>query len=136
MCPALPLPDTHAEETLQQVCEGTYEDVLWGSACNDEDEIWTQLNACQEGNVRASLVVQWLRLPFSAVGVCLIPGQGTKIPHAPGQLSLSCNRRICGKKLPASTKTPCSQINNFFFKKEGNGERNSASVLHEILHSD
>ena len=75
-------------------------------------------------------------LPVSAVGICLIPGQGTKIPHAPGQLSQSCNRRICRKKLPASTKTPCSQINNFFSKKKGNGERNSASVLSEILHHD
>ena len=33
------------------------------------------------------------------------------------------------------TKTPCSQINTFL-KKEGNGERNSALVLHEILLSD
>ena len=67
MHPALPLPDTHAEEILHQVCEGTYEDVLWGSACNDEDEIWTQLNACQEGNVRTSLVAQWLRLQWVSV---------------------------------------------------------------------
>ena len=75
-------------------------------------------------------------LPVSAVGICLIPGQETKIPHAPGQLSRSCNRRICRKKLPASTKTPCSQINNFF-KKRGKWwkefclglKRNTASWL-------
>ena len=40
--PALPLPDTHTEETFQQVCEGTYEDVLWDFMCKGKDEIGTQ----------------------------------------------------------------------------------------------
>lgn len=34
-------------------------------------------------NIGTSLALQWLRLHNSiAGGVCLIPGQGTKIPHA------------------------------------------------------
>ena len=37
----------------------------------------------QDGQVGASLVVQWLRLHASTVGIMgSIPGQGTKIPHA------------------------------------------------------
>ena len=42
------------------------------------------LTLCKiEAFVGTSLVVQWLGLHYStAGGSCLIPGQGTKIPHA------------------------------------------------------
>ena len=45
--------------------------------------------------VRTSLVGQWLinSLPCSAEDTGSIPGQGSKIPHSLGQLSLSCNER-------------------------------------------
>ena len=37
----------------------------------------------QENSLGTSLVVQWLRLQASTIGsMGLIPGQGTKIPHA------------------------------------------------------
>ena len=37
----------------------------------------------QDGQVGTSLVIQWLRLHASTVGIMgSIPGQGTKIPHA------------------------------------------------------
>ena len=42
-------------------------------------------------------------LPFNGWDVGSIPGQGTKIPHASGQLSLPVP--------PATTKTQHSQIN-------------------------
>ena len=37
--------------------------------------------------LETSLVVQWLRIPVNARDTGLIPGLGTKIPHAMGQLS-------------------------------------------------
>ena len=63
-----------------------------------------------------SLAVQWFRgfpchpvvkNPLSNAGdEGLIPGQGTKIPHALGQLTLC-----------AATRTPFRQINRYFFKR-------------------
>ena len=60
-------------------------------------------------------------LPSNAGGVGLIPGLGTKIPHAVGQISPHTTTRekperhkeetvCCNKKIPcAATKTQCSQ---------------------------
>lgn len=47
--------------------------MFWGSACNGKNEIWTQLNACQEGNKPCDFPggPGQLRLPFSAAGICL-----------------------------------------------------------------
>ena len=43
------------------------------------------MNNAIQGSQGTSLVVQWLRFHASNVeGVCSIPSQGTKIPHATG----------------------------------------------------
>ena len=43
----------------------------------------------EAGNLsQTSLVVQWLRIHLVMQGTVSIPGRGTKIPHASGQLSL------------------------------------------------
>ena len=47
--------------------------------------------------------------PSGAGDVVLIPGWGTEVPHASGQLSLHVAQKI----LCASTKTPHSQINKY-----------------------
>ena len=36
-------------------------------------------------------MVQWVNLPYNAGDASSIPGWGTKIPHAVGQLSPVCN---------------------------------------------
>ena len=41
-----------------------------------------RVNLCS--NLGTSLVVQWLRLRFQCWDVSLIPGGGTRIPHATG----------------------------------------------------
>ena len=54
-----------------------------------------------------------------------IPGQGTKIPHAVG-VTKPTRHRVCalqGKISRAATKTRCSQINKYFFKKEHLADR-------------
>ena len=51
-------------------------------------------------------------LPGIAGDTGLIPGWGTKIPHAAEQLSLSATTKI----LCAVTTTQCSQVNKYFFK--------------------
>ena len=67
-------------------------------------------------SIGTSLGVQGLRIcPSSAGDVGLIPGWGTEILHATGQLSplaITREKLECGNKesLHAATKTPCSQI--------------------------
>ena len=49
--------------------------------------------------------------PSNAGDMSLIPGQGTKIPHAPGQLSpraAATEASVKTKSQPAATKTQCS----------------------------
>jgi len=52
--------------------------------------------------------------PFNAGDAGSIPGQGTELPHAAGQLSLHTTTREparCSEKmLPATTETQSSQI--------------------------
>ena len=64
-----------------------------------------------------SLVVQGLRIHLPMQGAGSIPGQGTKIPHAVGQLSLSTAMReayvVQVEKSPrAVMKSQCSQNKN------------------------
>ena len=47
----------------------------------------TEVSQIFHGVQGTSLVVQWLRIRLPAQGTHWIPGQGTKIPHAIGQLS-------------------------------------------------
>ena len=54
------------------------------------------------------LVVQWLRIHLLMQGTVSIPGRGTKIPHASGQLSLHALEPELS--IPhAATKTRCNQ---------------------------
>ena len=60
-----------------------------------------------------SPAVQWLRIRPPVQGSGLIPSQGTKIPHASGQLSLCATAReprAVMKTLWAIAMTHCSQI--------------------------
>ena len=53
-------------------------------------------NAIQ-GSQGTSLVAQWLRFRASkAEGVCPIPAQGTKIPHATGMAKKVGGKRLLG----------------------------------------
>jgi len=52
---------------------------------------------------RTSLVVQQLRIYVPTHGTDLIPGQGTKIPHATEQLKTACpnQRSLCATSAPS-----------------------------------
>ena len=67
---------------------------------------------------RTSLVVQWLTIHTSSAGdASSIPGEGSKIPCASGQLSphSETTELPAEMKIPhaATTKTQCRQIKNF-----------------------
>ena len=81
----------------------------------------------KNSTVGTSLVVQWLRIqPANAGDTGLIPGQGTKIPHAHVPhywAQVPCSPYAAAKISCATTETWCrQQINKYHFKKEAKEE--------------
>ena len=71
---------------------------VWFQVLNSDSGCWNTKKQCLQSSKKGtSLVVQWLRLCVSnARGVGLIPGQGTKIPHA-----IQCGQKKKKKKYKA-----------------------------------
>ena len=63
----------------------------------------------QKLNLRHSLMVLWLST-FTAVGLDLVPGQGTKIPQATWGSQKNKNKNLCNKVNRSLTPTPSLSI--------------------------
>lgn len=82
--------------------------ILGHGACNSTSPI-QQLCKTKTGFLGTSLVAQGLRMHLAMQGHGSTPVQGTKIPHAMEQPSLSQNYRVCmlqRKLLHATMKDP------------------------------
>ena len=106
----------HLKKILSSTQNSCYQNRGWSGAGSD-----VRLKHVQETRTGTSMMVQWLRFCTpNAGGPYSIPGQGSQIPKTP-------NAAV--KILAATTKTRCSQINNYYFLKRKRN-KNSTNMAH------